>query len=124
MEKVDFKKVLLGTGAALVANVGIYLLGNSAGATWSVGLPFTLGVPIIAMATIAPMVVGSQAVRLISKWKPNFIKISAWLGLIFSIVGAPGGWIASNDLTTGLALGSMHVTVGVAWFYSIRATKS
>lgn len=79
---------------------------------------------MVAGATIFPMVLGSQIVRVLGKWKPSIITMAAWLVLVFSIAGSPSGWIASNDLATGLALGAMHVVVGLAWFFSINHSKN
>ncbi len=124
MKQVSTKRVLVGTGAALIANIALFLIGNASGATWNVGLPFTVGLPMVAGATILPMLLGSQVVRLLGKWKNSIITMAAWLVLVFSIAGAPSGWFASNDLATGLALGAMHVVVGLAWFFSINHRKN
>lgn len=124
MKQVSTQRVLVGTGAALVANLALFLMGNVSGATWNVGLPFTVGLPMVAGATIFPMLLGSQIVRVLGKWKPSIITMAAWPVLLFSIAGAPSGWIASNDLATGLALGAMHLVVGLAWFYSLNRTKN
>ena len=124
MEKVSTSRVFVGTGIALIANMGLFLIGNASGATWNAGLPFAVGLPMVAAATILPMLLGGQIVRLLGKWKPVFIKLAAWLGLVFSIAGSPSGWLASNDVPTGLALGAMHVVVGIAWFFSIKNNKS
>lgn len=124
MKQVSTKRVLVGTGAALIANLALFLMGNVNGATWNVGLPFTVGLPMVAGATVIPMLLGSQVVRVLGRWKPSIITMAAWLVLVFSIAGSPSGWIASNDLATGLALGAMHVVVGLAWFISINRNKN
>jgi hypothetical protein len=124
MKQVSTKRVLVGTGAALIANLALFLVGNVNGATWNVGLPFTIGLPMVAGATVFPMLLGSQVVQVLGKRKPSIIKMAAWLVLVFSIAGSPSGWIASNDLATGLALGAMHVVVGLAWFISIDRNKN
>lgn len=121
---VSTRKVLIGTGFALIANLAIYLIGNAAGATWSVGLPFTVGLPMVAAATIVPMILGGLIVRQLGKWKPVLITWAAWLVLAFSIAGAPSGWIASQDLPTGLSLAGMHIVVGLAWFFSITTNNN
>ena len=124
MKQVSTKRVLVGTGAALIANLALFLIGGISGATWNVGLPFTVGLPMVAGATIFPMLLGSQIVRVLGRWEPSIITMAAWLVLVFSIAGAPSGWIASNDLATGIALGAMHVAVGLAWFFSINHSKN
>jgi hypothetical protein len=120
MEKISNRRVLIGTVAALVANVAIYLIGSASGATWNVGMPITVGLPMVAGATVVPMLIGGQAVKLIGSWKASLINVSAWLVLVFSIAGSPSGWIASGNAPTGLSLGAMHVAVGLAWFFSIK----
>ena len=124
MKQVSTKRVVVATGVALIANVALFVIGNASGATWNVGLPFTVGLPMVAGATVLPMFLGGQVVRLLGKWKPSIITFAAWLVLVFSFAGSPSGWIASNDLATGLALGAMHVVVGLAWFFSIKHNKN
>jgi hypothetical protein len=121
---VSNRRVFVGTGIALIANIAIYLIGDAAGATWNVGLPFALGLPVVAAATIVPMLLGGQVVRLLGKKKPALVLWAAWIVLAFSIAGSPSGWIASQDLPTGLALGSMHVVVGLAFFFSIKTNRN
>jgi len=124
MKQVSNNKVFIGTGIALFANSAIYFIGGAAGATWSVGLPFTVGLLMVAGATVFPMLLGGQVVRLVGKWKPSIITLSAWLVLVFSVAGSPSGWLASKDLATGVALGGMHFVVGLAWFFSIQSRKA
>jgi hypothetical protein len=121
---VSYKKILVGTGAALIANLAVFLVGTAAGATWNVGLAFTVSLPMVAVATLLPMLLGGQAVRLLGKGKPALITWAAWLVLVFSIAGSPSGWIASQNAPTGLALGGMHFVVGIAWFFSTRPNKT
>jgi len=117
---VSFESVAIGTGVALAANVLLFLLGSAAGATWEVGQPAPIGLAAIAAATLLPMLLGGIVVRAIAKRKPNLVGPFTWVVLVFSLVGAPGGYIASQNLPTGLALGAMHVVVGLVWFYSVR----
>lgn len=124
MENVSNKKVLIATLAALVANVAIYLAGDASGATWNVGMPFTVGLAMVVGATLVPMLLGGQVVKLVGKSKSSLVNVAAWSVLIFSFAGSPMGWIASGDAPTGIALGAMHVVVGLAWFFSIRVKKA
>jgi len=120
---VNLKKIATGTAIALVANAVIFFIGSAAAATWSVGTPFKISLPIVAFATVFPMLLGGVVVRALAKWKQGVIAIASWFVLIFSIAGAPGGYIASMDLPTGLALGTMHFVVGLTWFFAIRNKK-
>ncbi|MFM7029731.1 MAG: DUF6069 family protein [Micrococcales bacterium] len=108
---------------ALAANVLLFLLGSAAGATWEVGQPAPIGLAAIAVATLLPMLLGGLVVRAIAKRKPNLVSAFTWVVLVFSLVGAPGGYVASQNLPTGLALGAMHVVVGLVWFYSVRGKQ-
>lgn len=120
---VSNKRVFAGTGIALAVNIVIYLIGSAAAATWNVGMPMQVGLALVASATVVPFLLGGLVVGLLAKWKQSLVGVSSWAVLIFSIVGAPGGYIASNDLPTGIALGAMHFVVGAAWFLAIRGKK-
>lgn len=117
------KRLALGATVALLANIVIFLIGSAASATWQVGLPTTVTLPLVALATVVPMLLGGLAVGLISKRWPSVIGLASWIVLVFSIAGAPSGYIASQNAATGLALGAMHVVVGISWFVSIRSKK-
>jgi len=121
--KVNNKRVGIGTAIALVVDVALYFIGNASAATWQVGLQFPISLPIIVFATLAPMLIGALVVNLLSKRWKNTVNFTSWAALIFAIAGAPGGYISSNDLPTGIALGSMHFVVGLTWFFSIRGKK-
>lgn len=121
--QISTKRVAIGTVIALLANIVIYLIGSAVSATWQVGLPTTVSLPLVAFATAVPMLLGGLVVGLVSKRWPGVIGIASWVVLVFSIAGAPSGYIASQNASTGVALGAMHVVVGVAWFISIRNKK-
>lgn len=117
------RKIFIATGIALVANILIYVIASAAGATWNVGMPFTVSVFMVAGATVVPMLLGWLIVRAIAKRSPAVTTWAAWLVLAFSVAGAPSGWLASQEVATGLALGAMHIVVGLAWFFSIKSAK-
>lgn len=120
---VSYKRVLIGATAALIANIILYLIGGAAAATWQVGLPFTVSLAMVAFATVFPMLLGGFIVGILAKWKPGIVGLASWLVLVFALAGSPSGYIASQDLATGLALGAMHLVVGLSWFIGIRAKK-
>jgi hypothetical protein len=121
--QISTQRVAIGTTVALLANIVIYLIGSAASATWQVGLPTTVTLLMVALATAVPMLLGALAVGLISKRWPGVIGLASWVVLVFSIAGAPSGYISSQNAATGVALGAMHVVVGLAWFVSIRNKK-
>lgn len=117
---VNVPRLGVAVAIALVADLIAYALGNAAGATWRAGQPYTIGVGMVAAATIIAPVVGGAVTALAARWKPAAPTFLAWAGLIFAVVGSPMGYIGGQDLPTGLALGSMHVIVGIAWFLAIK----
>ena len=120
---VSNKRVLIATAIALAINVSIYLIATGSGVSWEVGLSTPVTLLMVSFGTAVPMLIGAQIVLLASKWKQQAVGIFSWVVLIFAIAGAPGGYVASGSVATGLALGSMHVVVGIAWFISIRGAK-
>ena len=124
MRQISLKRLFISTLAALVANLALFFIGDANGATWDVGMPITLGVGMVAGATVLPMLLGGQFVRVLGRTKPSIITLSAWLVPVLSIASAPGGLISSGDLATGLALAAMHLVIAVAWFFSINRAKN
>jgi hypothetical protein len=123
LSNVNTRRLLIGTGVALATNLAVYGIASTSGATWEAGLPFPISLLMVAAATIVPMLLGGLVVRLLSKNKPSLITWAAWLGLAFAVATAPSGLIAAKDISTGLALSSMHIVVGLAWFFSIKSKK-
>ena len=121
--EVSNKRVIAAAGITLAVNIVIYLIGSANSATWDVGFAFKLGLPTLATASVLPIVLGGQIVRLLAKKFSWIIGFASWAVLVFALLGAPGGYVSSNDLPTGLSLGAMHAVVGLAWFFSIRKTK-
>lgn len=124
MKNVSNRRILVGTTVALVVNAALFYLGSVAGATWNVGIPFTVGILMVVGATVVPMLLGGQVIRLVGTRTPAIITLSAWLVPLFCVAGSPSGWIASNDVATGIALGAMHVVVGLAWFFSLKPSAN
>lgn len=119
LSTVSIRRIFIGAGIALVANLVLFAIGDVAGATWSVGLPFSVNWAMVAAASVIPILIGGQIVRMVSKTRGSINIWAAWLVLAFAVAGAPSGWIASQDLPTGIALGSMHIVVGFVWFFTI-----
>ena len=121
--EVSNKRLAMAAGIALVVNAIIYFIGSASSATWDVGFPYKLGLPMLAGASAFPILIGGLIVRLISKKLRWITSFASWAVLIFAIAGSPGGYVSSNDLPTGLSLGAMHVVVGLAWFIALRKPK-
>lgn len=118
--RVSYLKILVVTGIALATNVTLYAAGSASGATWDVGQPFLVGIGMVLGATLIPMLLGGLVAKVASAKWPRLRSVLAWGVLVFAILGAPSGWLASGDSATGVALGLMHVTVGVTWFFGVK----
>lgn len=87
-------------------------------------MPTKVGIALVIGASILPMLLGGTLAKaLISKWT-NLRAFSAWAVLVFSVAGSPMGWISSNDVATVIALGLVHVFVGIAWFTVFKPAKA
>jgi hypothetical protein len=76
---------------------------------------------MVLAATVLPMALGAAALKALANPKTSAISIASWAALVFSIAGAPSGYIASQDVATGMALGLMHVVAGTSWFVAVRS---
>jgi hypothetical protein len=112
------------TGAALLLNLVIFAIGNAAGATWEVDAPVTIGPVPVAATTVLAMGLGGLVVIAITRRNERFRFIAARAGLIFAIVSAPSPFLVSSDPTSSVALASMHVVTGVAWFLWLREPRT
>lgn len=121
--KLSFRRALIAIAGALIANLAIFALASLAGASWQVGQPFPVGVGLVVGATVAPMLLGALVVRAVGiKW-PKTMNWFAWGVLTFAVLGSPMGWVSSGETATGLALGSMHIVAGLAWFWALKPAK-
>ena len=117
---INFKNILVATGGALIANSLVFAIASAAGASWDVGQPFSVGIALVLVATAVPMLLGGFVARLATAKWPKTLNVFAWGVLIFTIVGSPSGWAASGETATGIALGLMHIVVGIAWFLALK----
>ena len=120
---INFFRVLLAAGSALLANAIAYAIGSAAGATWDVGMPFKVGIAMVIGATLAPMVLGALVARFAAARWAKSQSWFAWGVLALAVVSAPGGLVSSPNLATGISLAAMHVVVGLAWFWAIKPVK-
>ena len=104
---------------AAISNLVIFGIGSVAGATW-VASGLTIAWFMILGASIVPMFVAAGVTALLGlAWK-SAAKVMAWIGLVFAIVTVPSPFLATPELGTAIALGSMHVVVGIAWYLAVR----
>ncbi len=104
---------------AVISNLVIFGIGSVAGATW-VASGLTIAWFMIIGASIIPMFAAAGVTALLGlAWKSS-AKIMAWIGLIFAVVTVPAAFFATEQLGTAIALGAMHVVVGISWFFGVR----
>ncbi|MEY4327817.1 MAG: hypothetical protein RIR71_487 [Actinomycetota bacterium] len=107
--------------AALVANVVLFFIGQAAGASYDVNAPSVVGIAMVVGMTIFPLGLGLVIALITTKVLPKALPAVIWIGFIIAIVSTPGGWAASGDAATGIALGLMHLTTGFAWLWGMKA---
>jgi len=104
---------------AVISNLVIYGIGSLAGAGWEAG-GLTIAWYLVLGATLVPIFIAAGATSLLGLVWKSAAKVMAWIGLIFALVTVPSVFITAPELGTAIALGSMHIIVGLAWFFGIR----
>lgn len=112
-------RVAIASGIALAANLVIFAIATAAGVSFDMASPQPTNIVAVAVASIAPIVLGAFVVALIARHQPKFQPIAAWAGLAFALVTCAGSFGASGDLATALTLSAMHVVAGLAWFFAV-----
>ena len=107
-------------GAAAAVNIALFLIGQAAGATYDVNAQTNVNLGIVIGMTIAQLSVGFLFAWLTARFAPKTFGSLIWVGVGFAIITSPGGWIASQDVATGIVLGLMHFTGAAAWFLGMR----
>jgi hypothetical protein len=106
-----------------ISNLVIFGIGSVAGASWqangqSNGMTITWY--MVLGTSLVPFFVAAGVTALLGlAWK-SAAKVMAWIGLIFALVTVPVAFLATTEIGTAIALGSMHVVVGIAWFMAVR----
>ncbi len=114
---ISWNQAGIAAGAALVGNLLTFAIASAANASWEVGGPQPVGIAPVAAASIFPMLIGT----LLFNRVPRLQSLLPIGGLVFAVISAPGGFIASQELATGAALGAMHVITGLVW---LRLTRT
>lgn len=112
--------------AAAGLNLITYGIGAAVGASMVVAAPDVQEIPLVlaALATVVPMAVAGVLTWFIARRRPGFRRIAAWTGLVIGVLTAASPMASSADTPTGVALGFMHVIVGIAWFVALRAPRA
>lgn len=116
---VSWNRVWLFTGVAVVSNLVIFAIGSIAGADW-LAQGQSIGWYLVVGASAVPLLIAAVVTSLLARVWHGAPRVLAWVGLAFGVLTAPSALIAAPQLGTALALASMHIVAGVAWFVAIR----
>lgn len=118
--KISARRFFAFVGIAVIVNVGLFLAGQALGATYEVQAPSPVNAGLVVGMTVGQLSVGFLIAWLTTKYAPRFFGALVWSGFAFAIISAPGGWIASQDSATGIALGLMHLSGALAWLFGVK----
>ena len=107
-------------GAAAIVNVVLFLIGQASGATYDVKAQTNVNLGLVIGMTVSQLAVGFLIAWLAARFAPKAFSPLVWVGVVFAIITAPGGWVASQDAATGITLALMHVSGAAAWFLGVR----
>jgi hypothetical protein len=79
-----------------------------------------IALPMVLASTLFGLVVAAVIANQIGKKSQGFIAKSPIIGLVFGVVTAAAPFAASDDSKTALALASMHIVAGVAWYVGAK----
>lgn len=120
---ISVSRFAIWAAVAAVANVVLFFIGQSAGATFSVGSPAPIDAVMVAIATIIPLAIGALVAYLVGKKGTKALNILVWVGFGVAIISSPNAWVMSQDTATGLSLGAMHIVAAFAWLLAAKPKK-
>jgi Family of unknown function (DUF6069) len=118
-------RLAVATLAAGLLNLGVCAVGVAAGASMRVDTPTLDEVtPALAVVTTVLLLgVAGVVVWFAARRWPALGGSAAWLGLGFALLATVGPLLVGQDLPTKLALTTMHVVAGVAWFVGVGVRR-
>jgi len=107
---------------AAIINSIIFLLAKSADATMVVnqGGSQKITLPMVLASSLFGLVVAAFITNRIGNKSQNFLSKSPIIGLAFGIITAAAPFSASDDSKTAMALASMHIVAGLAWYLGVK----
>lgn len=107
---------------AAIINSIIFLLAKSADATMVVnqGGSQKITLPMVLASSLFGLVVAAFITNRIGNKSQNFLSKSPIIGLAFGIITAAAPFSASDDSKTAMALASMHIVAGFAWYLGAK----
>jgi hypothetical protein len=121
---IGVSRVAIWVAVAAIANVVLFFIGENAGATYRVGSPVPIDALMTGIATVVPLAIGASVASLVGKKGSKALNILVWVGFVVAIISAPNGWVMSQDATTGLTLGAMHLVAALAWLLAVKPRKA
>jgi hypothetical protein len=106
---------LVAAAGALVANLAALVVGSAAGASLVTSAPEPINAITVIAATLVPLGLGVTVATWLIGRRPALRRPLAWAGLAFALATLPMAFLAAKELATGVTLGLMHVTTGLAW---------
>lgn len=107
----------IGVVAATVLNLLILAIGRAAGASFEVvdaGAVHAVTAGGVITSSVVPMAIGTVLAVLLGLWWPVFVRLAQVVGGGLALLTVAGPLMGDTDAGTQLALGAMHVVVGVA----------
>jgi hypothetical protein len=103
---------------AAIVNTFIFIIAKGADATMVVnqGGAQEIALPMVLVSTLFGLVGAAFIASRIGERSQGFLSKSPVIGLVFGVLTAAAPFGASDDSKTALALASMHIVAGAAWF--------
>ncbi len=117
---VSLRRLAVATGIALIVNLLALTLGKSAGASMTAAGPQTIGIMMVAIATLVPMLVAGLLVALVVAKFPIIKAVAGWGGFAFALATSAGSFSLADNSSTAFTLASMHVITGLSWLFAIK----
>ena len=117
--------VLIAVSAAII-NLAAFLVAGTFGASMIVSSPqqMQLTAVVVIAATVVPLIGAGLVTWLIARAAPGFRRVAAWVGLALAILSCASPLLVSEDVTTGIALGAMHLIAGVSWYIALMTGRA
>lgn len=115
---------LTAIAGALVTNVIVVVVARALGADMLVRTDLTqpamaVGFGMVALLTVVPMLLGTLLLLPLRRRGAKAWRVLAVVGLVVALVTVPAPFTVLAQAGTQVALASMHVVAGVAWFVAV-----
>ncbi|USQ76436.1 DUF6069 family protein [Ornithinimicrobium cryptoxanthini] len=120
---------LWSVATALTVNITVLVLARGLGADMLLRRaetepPMAIGVGMIALMTIAPMLLATLLLLRLRRSGTRAWRVLAVIGLMVAVVTVPAPFTMIAGTDTQVALACMHLAAGAAWFIAVRRATS